>query len=63
MFIINISFGTVEAKLQMQKYNDYLMNNSDILKIMMIESVKSNKEISPIFKLIDFPAPPDLREK
>ncbi|MBN2442439.1 MAG: TetR/AcrR family transcriptional regulator [Spirochaetales bacterium] len=59
----NISFDSPEAGEYMGRYNQFLMDNPDILKIMMIESIKGKTKIPPIFKLIDFSGPEGVNEE
>lgn len=35
-----------------QKYFDFLDNNSDILRVILIESLKKNKTILPLFRVV-----------
>jgi AcrR family transcriptional regulator len=59
----DISFDSPKVAEYMRKYNQILMDNPDILKIMMIESIKGKTKIPPIFKLIDFSGPEGKSEE
>ena len=59
----DIPFDSAEAGQYMKRYNQFLMDNPDILKILMIESMKGKTKNPPIFKLIDFSGPQGVNEE
>jgi len=58
-----VSFDSKEMGLYMKQYSKYLLENSDILKIMMIESIKGKTKVPPVFKLIDISSPEGTDEE
>jgi AcrR family transcriptional regulator len=49
------AFDSPEAEAVMQRYRDFMEERRDVLKIMMIESIKGDEPTSPMFNLVDIP--------
>ncbi|MDC7126714.1 MAG: TetR/AcrR family transcriptional regulator [Spirochaetales bacterium] len=50
------SYGSEEMNEQMAKYNSYMLENEKVLRLLLMESLKDEYEVPPIFRLIDFQA-------
>lgn len=48
------TYGSDEMNRQMALYNQHIMTNEKILRLLLTESLKDSEETPPIFKLIDF---------
>jgi len=46
----------------MARYRQCMEDNSDVLKTIMIESIKRETELPPVFSLVDFSDPTGLKE-
>jgi TetR/AcrR family transcriptional regulator len=57
------AFDSPEAEAVMLRYRMHMEERRDVLKIMMIESIKADDEATPIFDLVDIPEPPGLDEE
>jgi AcrR family transcriptional regulator len=48
------TYGSPEMLEQMRRYNEFLLENEGILRIMMMESLRGGDAYPPLFRLIDF---------
>lgn len=58
-FLIEIAvngyaYNSAEMERQMEKYNNYILKNEKLLRLLLTESLKDKYPVPPIFRLIDF---------